>query len=572
MFKLSSRVGRNWVKNNKVKLFSAGAAKKYSSRAGSDIQESCKTKKGLWLGIGCSLLAAGVFASSKNFIHLDTEIKEAKEGVPVEEVEKHANNNGEVWVVINDKVYDLSEFLKSHPGGPQIIKKYAGKNASEIFNKYHPPDVIEKMLPPSKYLGPLHGEMEVAPDITSVDDEELRNYKIQNKPALSRIYNISDFEYVAKQVIPTNAWVYYNGGSDDEITLRENHYAYGRIYFKPKVLVDVNDVDISTEMLGVKTAGPFYCSGAAQAKLGHEEGELSIARGCGRENIIQMISSAASYPLGDIIDAALKGQKQWFQLYVTENRQASFDTIKYCEEKGIGAIFVTVDTPQLGRREKDLRIRFATDDDEEEEEEEFMSSSELGEKDPIYYKDASLTWKDIDDFKQSTKLPIVLKGVQRVEDVLIAIEHGVDAVVLSNHGGRQLDYSRAPVEVLSELMPVLKEKQLDNKIEVYIDGGIRRGTDVLKALCLGAKGVGLGRPFLYANSAYGEKGVVRAIQLLKEELICDMKLLGANKISDLTPDLLDTKSLHIKQAHRDLLYDNAYDPLTPPRFKDEPLN
>lgn len=529
---------------------------------------------------GLSLMGMIITLASSDIIQLDSNQKKEnqsseKEGVTVEDVQYHNSVERGVWVVINGYVYDLTEFLSAHPGGPDIIKKYAGKDASEIFKKYHARDIMDKMLPAKLHLGPLKGEMEVAPDITVVGNEELRLARVKNMPLLLKLYNISDFEYVAKKILPVNAWAYYSGAADDEITLRENHYAFGRIFFKPRVLVDVSDVDISTEMLGTKTDAPFYCSAAAQAKLGHEDGELGIARGCGSENLIQMISSAASFPLADIMDAAVEGQKQWFQLYVTEDRDEAFKTIKTCEERGIGGIFVTVDTPQLGRREKDLRIRFFQEDDEEEEEVNYLdnkrSDEDLGKKDPIYYKDASLSWKDIELFKKSTTVPIALKGVQRVEDVLSAIEHKVDAVVLSNHGGRQLDYSRAPIEVLADVMAVLKEKKLEDKIEIYVDGGVRRGTDVLKALCLGAKGVGLGRPFLYANSTYGDQGVARAIQLLKEEIILDMKLLGAKSIKELTPELLDMRSLHVKQAPRDMLYDAGYVPLSPPRFRDEPM-
>lgn len=522
-----------------------------------------------------ALVSTGLFFSlyGDNIIQLDSQLDPEKEvnGATAEEVQNHNSVNKGIWVVINGEVLDLSEFFASHPGGPDIIKQYAGKNASKIFNKFHSKDTVDKMLPPEDRLGPLIGELEEAPDITMVGDEEARQERVANKPPLSKIFNISDFEHVAKQILPLNAWAYYSGAADDEVTLRENHYAYARIFFNPRVLVDVSEVDISTEFLGAKSSAPFYCSGAAQAKLGQEEGELSIARGCGKEGIIQMISNAASYPLLEIIDAAQPEQTQWFQLYVTEDRKNAFDTIKYCEDRDIKGIFVTVDTPQLGRREKDMKIRFSSDEDEDEDELVGSLTQDYGKQDPIYYKDASLTWNDIDEFKKHTKVPIVLKGVQRVQDVLLAVEHGVDAVVLSNHGGRQLEYSKAPVEVLSEVMPILKQKKLDDKIEIYVDGGIRRGTDILKALCLGAKGVGLGRPFLYANSTHGENGVRRAIQLLKDELVLDMKLLGAKNLSELSPELLDLRNLHARGIQHDMLYDTAYDPLSPPKFKNESI-
>ena len=506
-------------------------------------------------------VAFAAIAGHGDHIRLDT----ARQGreITIEELQKHDNEEDGVWVCINGLVYDLTDFLPMHPGGAKVILHYAGKDASTIFNKFHAKDVFSKFLDPEKCLGSLVGDLQPAEDITASEEDDEREQLRGQLPQLSKVFNISDFEYLSKRILTPHAWAYYSSAADDEITLRENHYAFSRIFFNPKVLTDVSDVDISTDFLGTKTSAPFYCSAAAQARMGNEDGELSIARGCGNEGIIQMISSSASYSLGEIVEAARKSQPQWFQLYVNEDRDISYRTIKQCEQLGLKAIFVTVDTVMLGRREKDLKFRLFDDEDE-------ITSTQSHADDPLMnFKDVRLTWKDIDKFKSMTKLPVVLKGVQRVEDVLLAIDHGVDAVVLSNHGGRQLDFSRAPVEVLADVMPVLREKKLDKKIEVYIDGGIRRGTDVLKALCLGAKGVGLGWPFLYANSTYGEQGVTRAIQLLKRELVLDMKLLGVSKLSELTPELLDLRSLHNRTAPADMLYNAGYEPLAPPKFLNE---
>lgn len=207
--------------------------------------------------------------------------------------------------------------------------------------------------------------------------------------------------------------------------------------------------------------------------------------------------------------------------------------------------------------------------------------------------DPSLSWKDIPYFKSITKMPIVLKGVQRVEDVLMAVEYGVAGVVLSNHGGRQLDTAPSGIEVLAEVMPELRKRGLENKIEIYIDGGIRRATDIIKALCLGAKGVGIGRPFLFAMSAYGEKGVNRAMQLLKvscpvshlpllnlrlihcflpqDEFVMNMRLIGANKVEDLNPSMVDTRGLftHTVSTAGDTLAISTYDALVSPAFREK---
>ncbi|KAK6455264.1 cytochrome b2, mitochondrial precursor [Scheffersomyces xylosifermentans] len=515
--------------------------------------------------LGVSLLFLGGAATTyfvSDSIQLDT--KKNEEGITVEEVKAHNSLKNGVWVVINGEVYDLTEFLATHPGGARVILKYAGQDASLIFNKFHAQDVFKKFLPETAHLGPLIGEMELAPDITDLSDDSDRLDRIQHKPPINKVYNISDFENIAKEILTPNAWAYYSSGSDDEISLRENHYAYQRIFFNPKVLTDVTEIDISTEMLGSKVSAPFYCSAAAQARLGHPEGEVSIAKGCGAENIIQMISSNASNTFDEIVDAANADQPQWFQLYVLPDREFSYQMIDKCKKKGIKGIFVTVDTALIGRREKDLKFRLYDDDEDDD------SSSIIKKNDPLLsFKDAGLTWKDIRAFKEATDIPIVVKGVQRVEDVLLAIENKADGVVLSNHGGRQLDFSRAPIEVLADVNAVLKERNLEGKIEIYIDGGIRRGTDILKALCLGAKGVGLGRPFLYANSCYGDKGVRKAIRLLKEELILDMKLLGVSSLNDLTPELLDMRSLHSRTQYPDSLYNKGYVPMAPTKFNDD---
>lgn len=533
---------------------------KYTKHALSNASRRTSRREGFKYLNALNLMIAGVLFGGyylQDCILLDS----PKLGIPASEVVKHNSLETGIWVVLNNQVYDLTDFLSSHPGGAKIIMKYAGKDASLIFNKFHAPDVIKKFLSPEKCLGPLLGEMELAEDITETEEDEERFKYIEKMPAMSRVFNLSDFEYIASKILTKGAWAYYSGGADDEVSLRENHYAFARIFFNPKVLIDFKDVDISTTMLGVKTSAPFYCSAAAQARLGHPDGEIGITKGCGAEGIIQMISSASSCSFDDIADAAKPEQSQWFQLYVNENRNLTYDVIKHCEEKNMKGLFVTVDSAKFGNREKDFRLKlFDSDDDMEEN----------GAKDTdqiLAAKDVGLTWKDIDDFKKLTKMPVVIKGVQRVEDVLLAIEHKADAVVLSNHGGRQLDFSRSPVELLADVMPVLKEKQLDKKIEIYIDGGIRRGTDVLKALCLGAKGVGLGRPFLYANSAYGDKGVERAIQILKTEIVTDMKLLGVSKIEDLTPELLDLRNLYSRPVYSDLLYNTGYKPLLPVSFR-----
>lgn len=480
-------------------------------------------------------------------------------GVPAEELKQHNTLGTGIWVAINGQVYDLTDFTMKHPGGAQIIEKYAGTDASIIFNAFHGLDFPEKYLPKAKHLGPLIGEIEQAPNILA-DNSEKRQKYIQNKPDISMIYNASDFEYVARRVMPELAWVYYSAGSEDEMSLRENHNAYSRIFFKPRVLRNVREVDISTTLMGTPVSAPFYCSAAAMAKMGHPEGELSIARGCGRENILQMICNHASYSFSQIF-GQIRGQPQWAQV-IPLSKDHAINGIKEISNSTLNTIFVTVDVPTIGNRTKDSRFRTSMNKGDQ-------SLKSLKEAGIVDGETAYVTWDDFHHFRGSTDKTLAIKGLQSVEDVIEAAERGVKAVVISNHGGRQLDFSRAPVETLADVMPVLKEKGLDKKIEIYIDGGVRRGSDILKAVALGAKGVGLGRMFLYANATYGEEGVKKLINILKSEMIRDMKMLGVTSLDQLGPEYVDTRNLHARYPPVDTAYYRNYESPAPPIFSNE---
>lgn len=348
-------------------------------------------------------------------------------------------------------------------------------------------------------------------------------------------------------------------------TMRENHNAYQRIWFRPRILVDVEKVDYSTTMLGTKTEVPFYITATALGKLGNPEGEVVLTRSAYKHGVIQMIPTLASCSFDEICDERQGDQVQWLQLYVNKDRAITKRIVEHAEKRGCKGLFITVDAPQLGRREKDMRSKF-TDPGSNVQEGTETDNSQGAARAISSFIDPGLSWKDIPWFQSITKMPIIIKGVQRVEDVIKAVEYGCQGVVLSNHGGRQLDFARSGIEVLAETMPVLRGLGLENKIEVYIDGGVRRATDIIKALCLGAKGVGIGRPFLYAMSAYGQPGVDKAIQLLKDEMEMNFRLIGANTVADLNPGMVDTKALfsHSNSTPPDHLFGSVYDPLAVP--------
>ena len=323
-------------------------------------------------------------------------------------------------------------------------------------------------------------------------------------------------------------------------------------------------------MLGTKVDVPFYVTATALGKLGHPEGELVLTRGAGMHNVIQMIPTLASFSFDDIVDAKAEGQTQWLQLYVNRDRGITQRIVENAERRGCKGLFITVDAPQLGRREKDMRSKYLDTLSHVQDRGGHSVDRSRGVAHALSsFVDPSLTWKDIPWFQSITKMPIVLKGVQRADDVIKAIEAGVQGVVLSNHGGRQLDFARSGIEVLAEVMPVLRKRGWENRIEIYIDGGIRRASDMIKALCLGAKGVGIGRPFLYAMSAYGLAGVDRAMQLLKDEMAANMRLIGCCSVEQLDPSLINMEglSLHSTTVPSDSLGMGIYDPLLVPQQK-----
>ncbi|KAL8672130.1 MAG: hypothetical protein Q9168_003404 [Polycauliona sp. 1 TL-2023] len=486
-----------------------------------------------------------------------------------QEVAKH-NHNDSCWVIIHGKAYDVTDFKEDHPGGKQIILKWAGKDATETYDPIHPPDTLDKFLDHSKHLGEVNMET-VQQDEAEVDPDEIeRQERIKRMPILEQCYNLMDFEAVARRVMKKTAWAYYSSGADDEITMRENHSAYHKIWFRPRVLVDVEKIDLSTKMLGTKVDIPFYVTATALGKLGNPEGEVILTRGAKKHNVVQMIPTLASCSFDEIVDAKQGDQTQWLQLYVNKDRAITKRIVEHAEKRGCKGLFITVDAPQLGRREKDMRSKFSdVGSNVQDTGGDSVDRSQGAARAISSFIDPALSWKDIPWFLSITKMPILLKGVQRVEDVIRAIEAGVQGVVLSNHGGRQLDFARSGIEVLAEVMPVLRERGWENRIEIYVDGGVRRATDIIKALCLGATGVGIGRPFLYAMSAYGLPGVDRAMQLLKDEMEMNMRLIGASNVDQLDPTLVDTRglSLHSTSVPVDTLGLGIYDPLVTPQEK-----
>eukprot|EP00056_Hartaetosiga_gracilis_P010031 m.147326 g.147326 ORF g.147326 m.147326 type:complete len:1095 (+) comp13241_c0_seq11:68-3352(+) len=479
------------------------------------------------------------------------------------EVAKHCTDS-DCWIIIHGKVYNVTSFLNDHPAGKAILLKYGGKDGTQAFDASgHPKDIVSQLGLEHLCIG--DAEEDLNADKNELALHETKELQTEEKPPLSQILNLFDFEGVARKTMTQQGWAYYSSGADDEIALRENHNAYHRLWLRPRILVNVQDVDISGTILGYKTSMPVYISACALGRLAHPDGEVCLTKGAAKAGVIQMLPTLASCTLEEMTGTAIKGQVLFMQLYVNHNRDVSTKLIQRAEKQGVKAIFVTVDAPQLGRREKDMRVKFASNSgpDIAKSSEKKGSKGQGTSRAISQFIDPSLCWEDLEWLRGVTSLPIVLKGVQCAEDAILAVEHGVAGIVLSNHGGRQLDFARSSVEVLVEVMDELQKRNMQGKLEVYVDGGIRRGSDVVKAIALGAKAVGLGRPTLYAMAGYGAEGVEHLFNILRDEIEMCLRLIGAASLDQLSPNMVCTKSIgqHIAPVPMDGLVKYLYQPL-----------
>lgn len=477
------------------------------------------------------IIGSTAFWSTRKPVENDIQIR-----ISVDEVMKH-NTIDDCWIAINGVVFDVTKFLLYHPGGVDRIIKYAGRDASGAFLQIHSTEVLDKMVEHIECLGKLDGEFEI--ELT--EEEKRIQENMKHRPDINLIFNLNDFEFVARQVLPEITYYYFTTGASDQHTVQENNNAYNRVFFRPKILQDTRDPQLDTEMLGNKVELPIYISGFAGSKFAHPLGEKNLQKVAYENNVIEMVPKHLGFPFAEFFSEVPKDQKMWYQLQFDSQEELDLvdKTLAKVESTGnVKGIFVNVDLADLGNREKDSKKRV------EDADAAAVLSTVANNGNVNYPK--RFTWDEIKHIQSLTELPICLKGVQRGEDVVLAAMNGIKAVILSNHGGRQLDFSRPPLEVLAEARVMLKERNMEDKIEIYIDGGIRRGSDILKALCLGAKGVGMGRPFLYAMASYGEDGVRRLFQILETEMKNNMKLLGVDRIEDLNEDLIDISNLKFR--------------------------
>jgi isopentenyl diphosphate isomerase/L-lactate dehydrogenase-like FMN-dependent dehydrogenase len=342
-------------------------------------------------------------------------------------------------------------------------------------------------------------------------------------------HNCADFEARAAQLLDPGVLGYYAGGAGDERTLRDNVDAFGRRRLRPRVLVDVSEVSAKTTVLGTPVSMPILVAPTALHRMAHADGEPGTARAAAAAGTIYTLSTLASSRPRDIHTPG----PRWFQLYVLRDRGVTQALIDEALDNGFSAIVLTVDAPRAGRRERDLRTGFAVPESIDMPAIRAAVGAPACPTPAEFFSllDLKVDWRTLEQLASEVDVPVLVKGVHTAEDARLAVEHGAAGVIVSNHGGRQLDGVPASLDMLPEVVD-----EVGGETEVLVDGGIRRGTDALIALALGAKAVLIGRPVLWALACGGEAGVRRLLELMKAEVELGLTLLGASSPADVTRD------------------------------------
>jgi isopentenyl diphosphate isomerase/L-lactate dehydrogenase-like FMN-dependent dehydrogenase len=342
--------------------------------------------------------------------------------------------------------------------------------------------------------------------------------------------NFADFEHLAEERLDPGVFGYYAGGAGDEWTLRENVEAFNRWVLRPRMLVDVGSVTTASTVLGQDVSMPLLVAPTALQRLAHPEGEAATARAAATVDTIFCLSTISSFTPAELAEAA-PDSKRWFQLYWSRDRGFTADLVAAAAAAGFTAVVLTIDLPRGGRRERDLRVGFEVPA--------YLRLPNIGrhlsgrELQAAFNElvDPTITWRDLEWLSSLTDLPILAKGVLTADDARLACEHGLAGVIVSNHGGRQLDGVSGSLDALPEVVEACA-----GNVPVLMDGGVRRGTDVVKALALGAEAVLVGRAVLWGLAVDGEAGVRRVLELLQEEVALALTLLGCPSPSAVTAD------------------------------------
>jgi isopentenyl diphosphate isomerase/L-lactate dehydrogenase-like FMN-dependent dehydrogenase len=337
------------------------------------------------------------------------------------------------------------------------------------------------------------------------------------------LLNVWDYEAAAAEQLEPGAHGYYAGGAGDELTLRDNVAAFQRWQLRPRALVDVERCTTATTVLGQEVSMPLLVAPVAFQRVAHPDGEVGMARAAKAAATVMCMSTMATSTPEEVAET---GVPRWFQLYVFRDEGLTRELVQRVAASGFTALVLTVDTPFLGRRERDLRTGFVVE----------VPVASLGQggltpAETFALTSASVSWRDIERLASLSGLPVIVKGVLTEEDARLACEHGAAGIVVSNHGGRQLDGVSATIDALEEVVAAV-----DGRVEVLLDGGIRRGTDVVKALALGARAVLAGRAPLWGLAVDGEAGARRVLELLQAEILGALQLLGCTSPADVTRD------------------------------------
>jgi isopentenyl diphosphate isomerase/L-lactate dehydrogenase-like FMN-dependent dehydrogenase len=342
--------------------------------------------------------------------------------------------------------------------------------------------------------------------------------------------NVWDYERLAQELLDPGAFGYFAGGADDEHTLRENVEAYRRWHLRPRVLTGVDRASSATTVLGTEVSMPLLVAPVAFQRMAHPDGELATARAAERAGTIMVLSTLATSTPAQVA-AAAPGGKRWFQIYCFQDPGVTRGLIDQAVDAEFEALVLTVDAPRLGRRERDLRTGFVIPGEVTVP----SFAAALGGPAPgtpadmFSLMDATVGWRDLEQLASQTDLPVLVKGVLTAEDARLACEHGAAGIVVSNHGGRQLDGVSATIDALPEVVAAVEQR-----VEVLVDGGIRRGTDVLKAIALGARAVLVGRAVIWGLAVGGEDGAHGVLELLHDEIELALVLAGCSSPAALT--------------------------------------
>jgi len=438
-------------------------------------------------------------------------------------------------MILDRVVYDISAFASEHPGGAAVLQAYAGADGTTAFSKVpHSPDAHA-----------LLANLQVA-TLQDEDDEQ------SDAASLAKCVNVDDVKSLAAKKLTKGAAAYYAAGAEDGHSLQENLQVWGRYLLRPRVFMDVSNVDMSTEVLGTRLQLPIIAAPTALLRMAHDEGEKAVARSCRTMGAAMCLSTTASCSIEEVAQAS-PSTYRWFQLYVYKDRERTKRLVERAEASGYSALCLTVDLPVLGNRTSLKKIGFtvppqytmANVAQEKETSQDSASGVDMkkaGDRKAYVNKlyDQALTLELVEWLGGICKLPVVVKGVLREEDaVLAAAMPNVRGVVVSNHGGRQLDGTVAPLSALPGVAGAVRECNAARArrglppVEVYVDGGVRRGRDVFKALALGAKAVLLGRPLIWGLAAAGEDGVNKVLEMLGDELKTCMQLCGTQDVSQI---------------------------------------